>query len=128
MFVYSFTGFTTHSKSLFLENATLSLDETEVQVTCVFSDEYPLASCVLVYREYDNPVLTVIEYLQNTLFPASVKVNRSTEITLSIFGKNGDEEIDLQPIATKLVMASPVITSTTVPGRGRLLSIVSLTE
>ena len=88
-----------------------------MQVKCVFLDDYPQASCVLVSREYGNPVLTVIEYPQNTLFPVTVKVNRSTQITLSIFGKNGKEEIDLQPIVTKLVMASPVIISTTLPGK-----------
>ena len=88
-----------------------------MQVKCVFLDDYPQASCVLVSREYGNTVLTVIEYPQNTLFPVTVKVNRSTQITLSIFGKNGKEEIDLQPIVTELVMASPVIISTALPGK-----------
>ena len=99
------TGSSTHKPSMFLKNVTISQKETEVQVTCEFTNDYPGSSCVLIYREYNDAVLTVIEYPHTTTFPVSVSVDKSKQITFSIFGKNGDQ-IDSQPAKPMLIMAT----------------------
>ena len=45
-------------------------------IDCIFSPESLEASCVLVYREYDNPILIMITYYkQNTSFPVSITID-----------------------------------------------------
>ena len=60
--------------SMFLKNANIFQNGFIVSINCEFANislEEP--SCVLVYREYDNPTLNVITYYkQNTSFPVSI--------------------------------------------------------
>ena len=90
--------------SIYLSNATVSQSGSQVTITCQF---YPESSCVLVYREYGNTTLTVIEYPHSTEFPVNVTVDNPERYTFAIFGKNGDV-IDEEPaIAVKLEAIKP---------------------
>ena len=95
------------SMSMFLKNAVITQKDTEVQITCEFSEDYPESSCVLIYRGYNDAVLTVIEYPHTTTFPVSFSVDRSKQITFSVFGKN-KREIDILPCTAKLIMVTAV--------------------
>ena len=89
---------TTTTISTFLKRAELSRRGSEVTVTCEFADEYPEASCVLVYRKYSNPHLTVKEYRRSTEFPVTLSVNDSEMYTFAVFGKNGEDGIEPEPV------------------------------
>ena len=75
-------------------------------VKCQFAEGYPEASCVLVYREYNNHSLTVIEYSQSTEFPITISIDKSGQYTFAVFGKNGIEEIDQEPVICMIIMAA----------------------
>ncbi|CAI8046210.1 hypothetical protein GBAR_LOCUS25540, partial [Geodia barretti] len=55
--------------SLYLKSASISQRGSTVVIDCEFSEVYPEASCVLVYREYGSPLLTVVELSQRINFP-----------------------------------------------------------
>ena len=100
--------------SMYLNNATVSQNGLQVFITCQFSNVYSESSCVLVYREYGNRTLTVIEYPHSTEFPVNVTVDNPERYTFVIFGKNGDI-IDEEPaIAVKLPTVATVTPPTTV--------------
>ena len=61
-------------------------------VDCKVANGYPEASCVLVYREYDNTTLTVREYSQFSQFSMTLSVDKPENYTFAIFGKNGEIE------------------------------------
>ena len=85
---------------MFLKEAELSNNGTKVTIRCVFADDYPEASCVLIYRKYNETPLTVVEYNHTTSFPVSetVECSDSERCTYSLFGKNGDDGIDREPV------------------------------
>ena len=66
-------------------------------VNCKVANGYPEASCVLVYREYDNTTLTVREYSQFSQLSMTLSVDKPENYTFAIFGKNGDSEIEEHP-------------------------------
>ena len=75
-------------------------------IDCEFGTESLEASCVLVYREYDNPTLNVITYYkQNTSFPVSITIdNPEGKIyTFAIFGRDGSTNIDRMPLTSTRV-------------------------
>ena len=63
-----------------------------------FSEVYPEASCVLVYREYGSPLLTVVEFSQLINFPVSITVDNPENYTFALFGKNGAMSFDEEPL------------------------------
>ena len=86
--------------SLFLTRAELSRNESAVNVTCIFADEFPEASCVLVYREYNKTNLTVKEYSEFIEFPVTIFIDDYANYTFALFGKNGADGIDAEPVIT----------------------------
>ena len=102
--------------SMFLKNANIFQNGFIVSINCEFaiiSLEEP--SCVLVYREYDNPTLNVITYYkQNTSFPVSITIdNPEGKIyTFAIFGRDGSTNIDRVPFTSQLILFE--VTKTTV--------------
>ena len=84
-------------------------------VDCTFAAVYLEASCVLVYREYDNPILNVITYYkQNTSFPVSITIdNPEGKIyTFAIFGRDGSTNIDRIPLTSTRVEFETTETTT----------------
>ena len=70
-------------------------------VMCQFGEEIQEASCVLVYREYGDETLVVVEYPQNsTVFPVTVTVDHPGDYTFAIFGKRSFE-FDQKPMETR---------------------------
>ena len=73
-----------------LNNSSISLSgSSTIEIDCEFSETYPQASCVLVYREYDSPLLTVVDIPQLLHFPVSITVDSPENYTFALFGKNG---------------------------------------
>ena len=64
-------------------------------------DDIEGASCLLVYREYNNTLLIVKEYPQNTEFPVTVIVDNPEDYVFAIFGKK-DSDVDKSPRMTVL--------------------------
>ena len=89
---------TTTTISTFLKRAELYRRGSQVTVRCEFADEYPEASCVLVYRHYNNLRLTVKEYRRSTEFPVTVSINDTEMYTFAVFGKNGEGGIEPEPV------------------------------
>ena len=76
--------------SLYLNNGSISLSgSSTIEIDCEFSETYPQASCVLVYREYDSPPLTVVDIPQLFVFPVSITVDSPENYTFALFGKDG---------------------------------------
>ena len=67
-------------------------------IDCEFSEVYPEASCVLVYREYGSPLLTVVDIPQLFDFPVSITVDNPENYTFALFGKNGATSLDEEPL------------------------------
>ena len=76
----------------------LYISQSEVTVICELTDDYPEASCVLVYREYNGPYLTVEEYNRSTEFPVTISVDNTERYTFAVFGKNGVDGIEPDPV------------------------------
>ena len=101
--------------SEFLDSATITVIGLTVIVDCKFAAVYLDASCVLVYREYDNPTLNVITYYkQNTSFPVSITIdNPEGKIyTFAIFGRDGSTNIDRIQLTRTRVMYETTETTT----------------
>ncbi|CAI8028056.1 hypothetical protein GBAR_LOCUS15990 [Geodia barretti] len=62
------------------------------------SEVYPEASCLLVYREYGSPLLTVVELSKLINFPVSITVDNPENYTFALFGKNGATSLDEEPL------------------------------
>ena len=108
MGVYLITGSSSTNKSEFLTRVELSLTGSEVTIRCEFTDDYPEASCVLVYREYNDPYLTVEEYDRSTEFPVTISVDSTEKYTFAVFGKNGTSGIDPKPVVVQVSESSGV--------------------
>ena len=82
---------TNASSNVLANEGQLYLNGSAVFVTCEFKEGIEGASCVLVYREYGNETLVVVEYPQNsTVFPVTLTVDGGLEnYTFAVFGKHG---------------------------------------
>ena len=100
------------SSSEFLTSVTLSQNGLEVFITC---QVYFESSCVLVYREYGNTTLTVIEYPHSSEFPVNVTVDNPERYTFAIFGKNGTD-IESEPVIAVRLEAIKTPPTPTSPG------------
>jgi hypothetical protein len=101
--------------SLFIENAIIYLNGSEVQIECMLKDDIVGASCVLVYRECGNNTIVVKEYPQNTVFPVPVTVDGDLEnYTFAIFGRNSSY-FDERPILTTRLEVTRATTPSQVP-------------
>ena len=67
-------------------------------IDCEFSEVYPEASCVLVYREYGSHLLTVVELSQLINFPVSITMDNPENYSFALFGKNGTIVLDERPL------------------------------
>ena len=70
-------------------------------IDCHISETAPLGtSCILVFREYSSPHLTVVEvpYLLN--FPVSLTVDSPENYTFALFGKYPVTGIEENPVVT----------------------------
>ena len=108
---YVITDSIPESSFKYLCGATTSQNGSQVFITCQFSNVYPESSCVLVYREYGNTTLTVIEYPHSTEFPVKVTVDNPERYTFAVFGKNDDVIDEESVIAVKLEAIKPLPTS-----------------
>ena len=69
-----------------------------IVIDCEFSEVYPEASCVLVYREYGSPLLTVVELSQLINFPVSITVDNPENYTFALFGKDSTTGTEEEPV------------------------------
>ena len=100
----------------FLTAANLSINGSSIIIRCEFANEYPEASCVLVYRRYNDPYLTVKEYDRSTEFPITLPVNDSEKYTFAVFGKNTVDRIEAEPVIKLMYLPSPMTSlPTTMP-------------
>ena len=121
-----------NTTSEFLDSATITVNGSEVIIDCTFAAVYLDASCVLVYREYDNPILNVITYYkQNTSFPVSITIDNTEGkiYTFAIFGRDGSTNIDRIPLTSTRVefetttsMIVPTPSETVTPTHGMSLT------
>lgn len=72
--------------SRFLKNTTISQSGSKITIDCQFVEDYPKASCVLVYREYDSPLLKTAEFYH--FFPVTLTVHNPEKYTFAVFGRN----------------------------------------
>ena len=85
--------------SLLLKNSSISRSgPTTIEIDCEFSEGYPQASCVLVYRQYDSSLLTVVELPRLINFPISITVDNPENYTFALFGKDGGTGIEEEPV------------------------------
>ena len=98
--IHKFTDLNRNSSSNYLTRVVLSVSGSKVNVTCEFEDDYPEASCVLFYKEYNDTRLTEKEYDRSDEFPVTIYVDNSERYTFAVFGKNGNNEIDEEPVVT----------------------------
>ena len=103
----------TNTTSEFIKDASISISGSTVEITCELSEDYPESSCVLVYREYGNTTLVVVEYTRNRPSDNIVLDNPDSNYTFAIFGKNGNAGIDPIPVANKRYMYAVATTATT---------------
>ena len=87
-------------------------------IDCTFGTESLEASCVLVYREYDNPILNMMTYYkQNTSFPVSITIDNTEGkiYTFAIFGRDGSTDIDRLPLTRTRVEFETTETTSVIP-------------
>ncbi|CAI8044752.1 hypothetical protein GBAR_LOCUS24791 [Geodia barretti] len=84
--------------SLYLKSGSISRRGSTIVVDCEFSEVYPEASCVLVYREYGSLLLTVVDIPQLFDFPVSITVDNPKIYTFALFGKNDAMSLDEAPL------------------------------
>ena len=82
-----------------LKSANISRSDSTIIVDCQFTETHPKASCVLVYREYDSPLLTVIDIPQFFDFPVSLTVESPENYTFVLFGKDSVLGMEEEPVA-----------------------------
>ena len=113
--------------SEFLDSATITVMGLTVIVDCTFAAAYLDASCVLVYREYDNPTLNVITYYKhNTSFPVSLTIDNLEKIyTFAIFGRDGTTNIDRLPLtSTRAMFETTKTTNSVIPTPTETTSVI----
>ena len=110
---FLFTDADSVKPSIYLKGASISRRGSTVVIDCEFSEVYPEASCVLVYREYGSPLLTVVDIPQLFDFPVSITVDSSPEnYTFALFWKNGAMSLDEEPLVYTKFSDSGKITRT----------------
>ena len=57
-------------------------------------------SCVLVYREYDSPLLTVVDIPHLLHLPVSLTVDSPENYTFALFGKHPVTGMEEHPVVT----------------------------
>ena len=77
-------------------------------VYCEFRDDFPMASCVLVYREYYNTTLNFAVFKENTTFSIAIT---GEKYTFAVFGRNAGKSIDGIPLASERIVFDGNITS-----------------
>ena len=90
---FLFTDADSVKPSLYLKSASISRRGPTIVIDCEFSEVYPEASCLLVYREYGSPLLTVVDIPQLFDFP-----DNPENYTFALFGKNGATSLDEEPL------------------------------
>ena len=85
-------------QSQILSNASVSLSGSDIVVDCEFAEDKPQSSCVLVYREYDSPLLTVVEISKPIKFPVSITVSDPENYTFALFGKDSELGLEEEPV------------------------------
>lgn len=98
-----------------LKRANITHRGSTIFIECEFTEKYPQASCVLVYREYDNALLTVVEFPHVLDFPVSVTVDDSHNYTFALFGKDEKTGIERDPVT--IFMYSEAIGNKTLPSK-----------
>ncbi|CAI8038995.1 hypothetical protein GBAR_LOCUS21703, partial [Geodia barretti] len=85
-----------------LTNASLRLIGSVVITTCDFQKDSKNSSCILVYRQYGNETIGIVEYHQDTTsFPVRLTVPAVLcNYTFAVYGKN-NTDLDERPIVTK---------------------------
>lgn len=79
--------------------ANISINGSNIMITCDFLDSSPQSLCVLVYREYDAKTLIVEEYSRDNM-PDIITLDRpDRNHTFAIFKKNVSANIDPTPVA-----------------------------
>ena len=102
-------------ESLILKRASFVWSGLAVSFTCEFKEGIEGASCVLVYREYGDETLVVVEYPQNsTVFPVTLSVGSGQYYTFAIFGKHGSN-LDQRPIVMRHVQVIRTTPTATPP-------------
>ena len=97
-FMLSFADNATEKTSPLLKSANISQSDSTIIVDCQFTQTHPKASCVLVYREYDSPLLTVIDIPQFFDFPVSITVEYPENYTFALFGKDSVPGMEEDPV------------------------------
>ena len=69
-------------------------------IDCEFSEVAQEASCVLVYREYDSPLLTVVDIPHLLHLPVSLTVDSPENYTFVLFGKHPVTGMEEHPVVT----------------------------
>ena len=87
-------------QSQILSNASVSLSGSDIVVDCEFSEDNPQFSCVLVYREYNSPLLTVADIPQLFNFPVSITVSDPENYTFALFGKDSELGMEEEPVVS----------------------------
>ena len=102
------------SVSNILNAASIVVSGSVVWIGCEFKEGIEGASCVLVYREYGNETLVVVEYPQNsTVFPVTLSVG-GQYYTFAIFGKHGSD-LEERPIVMRHVQVIRTTPTATPP-------------
>lgn len=90
--------------SMYLENASISQNGSNVYIDCKFANDLEELSCVLVYREYGNTTLEVKVYQHNTSFPINAAIiNPGRIYNFAIFGRHRNKCIDSVPLISRKV-------------------------
>ena len=90
----------TNKHSQLLSNASISLSDSGIAVDCEFAEGNPQFSCVLVCREYDSPLLTVVELPQLIEFPVFITVSDPEKYTFALFGRDSQLGMEEEPVAS----------------------------
>ena len=83
-----------------LSNASVSLSSSGIVVDCEFPESNSQSSCVLVYREYDSPLLTVADIPQLVDFPVSITASDLENYTFALFGKDSELGMEEEPVVS----------------------------
>ena len=95
--------------------ASIVVSGSVVWIGCEFEEGIEGASCALVYREYGNKTLVVVEYPQNsTVFPMTLTVDSGQYYTFAIFGKHGSD-LEERPIVMRHVQVIRTTPTATPP-------------
>ena len=86
------------NSSQLLKHVNITFSVATAVVNCEFREAYPQASCVLVYREYDSPLLRVLEFSQFSNFPVTIAVDNPENYTFAVFGKDSVRGMEYEPI------------------------------